>query len=364
MEDLPSPIQPRLLSETAQSDTRCDGTQPSCKTCEVYQDECRYEKPPPISQIVAVAKRLQEAEQTILKLQQALEAQSSPGSNGTNLESPDGASPRSDTLLSTAGTSARIGPRNLSNEPASEELLSDLSLDEHGKISYYGPTSAIHEPASLEPPSTDFQGYEDLPSKPNIRTLLTWNAEEYRPWEEFALSSAAIETGIPRATMSTLLQIHWALDCANVHVGVPACFNARHDHQWPVLFAVSPDCAHAARFHEGPVGEMLICRARLLLGQEIQKPSSIPTVQALLQLSAREIAYGSTSQAWLYSGMAFRMVSDLGLHHNSGKILHLGYLSPEELEIRRRLFGVAISGIRRSAFTWVGHDHTPIWDLA
>jgi hypothetical protein len=83
---------------------------------------------------------------------------------------------------------------------------------------------------------------------------------------------------------------------------------------------------------------MLISRARLLLGSEIQKPSSIPTVQALLQLSARELAYGSISQAWLYSGMAFRMVSDLGLHHSGGKILDLGHLTAEDLEIRRRLF--------------------------
>lgn len=97
-------------------------------------------------------------------------------------------------------------------------------------------------------------------------------------------------------------------------------------------------CGHAARFHDGKIGEALTARARLLLGAEIQKPSSIPTVQGLLQLSARELAFGSTSQAWLYSGMAFRMVSDLGLHHNSGRILSLGYLSPEDLEIRRRLF--------------------------
>lgn len=97
-------------------------------------------------------------------------------------------------------------------------------------------------------------------------------------------------------------------------------------------------CAHAARFQEGTTGDLLISRARLLLGTEIHRPSSIPTVQALLQLSARDLAYGLISQAWLYSGMAFRMVSDLGLHHSSGKILDLGCLTAEDLEIRRRLF--------------------------
>jgi hypothetical protein len=32
------------------------------------------------------------------------------------------------------------------------------------------------------------------------------------------------------------------------------------------------------------------------------------------------------------------MVSDLGLHHSGGKILDLGHLTAEDLEIRRRLF--------------------------
>lgn len=75
-----------------------------------------------------------------------------------------------------------------------------------------------------------------------------------------------------------------------------------------------------------------------MLGTEIQKPSCISSVQALLQLSARDLAFGLTSQAWLYSGMAFRMVSDLGLHHNSGSGLDVGNRNAEDLEIRKRLF--------------------------
>lgn len=97
-------------------------------------------------------------------------------------------------------------------------------------------------------------------------------------------------------------------------------------------------CAHSARFQNRQIGDMLISRARLLLGTEIHRPSSIPTVQALLQLSARDLAFGSISQAWLYSGMAFRMVSDLGLHQSNAKMVELGHLSSEDLEIRRRLF--------------------------
>lgn len=103
-------------------------------------------------------------------------------------------------------------------------------------------------------------------------------------------------------------------------------------------FLLTVLCAHAARFGQSEMRDLLVSRARLLLGTEIHKTSSIPTVQALLQLSARDLAYGSVSQAWLYSGMAFRMVSDLGLHHNHAKLLALGHLTAEDLEIRQRLF--------------------------
>jgi hypothetical protein len=103
-------------------------------------------------------------------------------------------------------------------------------------------------------------------------------------------------------------------------------------------FLLTVLCAHAARFGKGEMKDALISRARLLLGTEIHKPSSIATTQALLQLSARDLAYGSISQAWLYSGMAFRMVTDLGLHHSNAKVLAVGHLTIEDLEIRRRLF--------------------------
>lgn len=45
--------------------TRCDGTLPGCKTCEVYKVVCCYEKPPPMSQIVAMASKLQESERMV-----------------------------------------------------------------------------------------------------------------------------------------------------------------------------------------------------------------------------------------------------------------------------------------------------------
>ena len=100
-------------------------------------------------------------------------------------------------------------------------------------------------------------------------------------------------------------------------------------------FLLTVLCAHAARYDNSDSAEMLGSRACALLGAAIQEPSSIPTVQALLQLSASQLAQGSISQAWIYGGIAFRMATDLGLQHVATQI---NSLSPVDLEVRRRLY--------------------------
>jgi hypothetical protein len=65
--------------------------------------------------------------------------------------------------------------------------------------------------------------------------------------------------------------------------------------------------------------------------------------------------------------MAFRMVTDLGLHHNSGKMLNFSQLSAEDLEIRRRLFwscyfwdkAISLYLGRMPALTELPFDHAP-----
>lgn len=64
----------------------------------------------------------------------------------------------------------------------------------------------------------------------------------------------------------------------------------------------------------------------------------IPTIQTMLLLSARECGQGNRTQAWLYSGMAFRMLDDLGITIDSRKYSDSAQLSDEDIEIRNRLF--------------------------
>ena len=75
------------------------------------------------------------------------------------------------------------------------------------------------------------------------------------------------------------------------------------------------------------------------LFEDVQQGSSkIPTVQALLLLSAQECGRGNRTQAWLYSGMAFRLIDDMGICVDGKRYADASHFSAEEIEIRNRLF--------------------------
>ncbi|GAB1207068.1 hypothetical protein APSETT445_005775 [Aspergillus pseudonomiae] len=163
-----------------------------------------------MSQILAMAKRLQETEQTIAELRVALhEAREA---NLTQhvfpMERHIPNTPSVDTSFDSsshaeASSTTQVTPG--SDMAPEQVLLSDLSLDENGKLCYYGPTSAVHAP----PPAESTNINDSHSSMSDARSLLTSAALESRTWEEFALGNAAIQTDIPRQMISKLLQIHW-----------------------------------------------------------------------------------------------------------------------------------------------------------
>jgi hypothetical protein len=100
-----------------------------------------------MSQIIAMARRLQEAEETIAELKSAIAARPpQPQNVGASVDPTDipvvGERSRGYALPSSSldirHNFDRPPGRSPSKEPLSEELLSDLSLDEHGKASIPG----------------------------------------------------------------------------------------------------------------------------------------------------------------------------------------------------------------------------------
>jgi hypothetical protein len=80
-------------------------------------------------------------------------------------------------------------------------------------------------------------------------------------------------------------------------------------------------------------------RFKTLLGEEMDD-SKITTIQALITVASSLFAIETSakSTAWLYSGIAFRMIIDLGLNVDGVELLKRQKISAEEVECRRRVF--------------------------
>jgi Fungal specific transcription factor domain len=212
------------------------------------------------------------------------------------------------------------------------------------------------------------------------KRVLVQNATQQRQWEDYAIANTAVKTNLPKEISNELLKYHWCW----IHPLFLFVYRPAFTRGMAMVNANSPDApdppyfsetllkvihAHCARFlnhsvhqhqyqilpnQQSPVPvtlsasqfmEKMTHEARVSLGLETLKPSSIPAIQALLQQSAREIVFARSSQGWLYAGMAFRMAFDIGIHLPSDKLqLFVKSLSAEDIEIRKRLFW--------SCYTW------------
>ncbi|KAG0742779.1 hypothetical protein G6F62_005019 [Rhizopus arrhizus] len=104
------------------------------------------------------------------------------------------------------------------------------------------------------------------------------------------------------------------------------------------IYAVASRISTDVRVRSDPAlpetaGDVFFERAKKLLDASYDKPT-LSTVQSLLLLASHQHGTRKSARAWLYSGMAFRMAQDLGLHRNCD---HWN-LSPEECERRKRVF--------------------------
>ena len=103
-------------------------------------------------------------------------------------------------------------------------------------------------------------------------------------------------------------------------------------------------------YRYGPNGDTLSARFQQRFKELLRdtfKYSRITTVQALLVMSASQSALSNCrSVAWLYSGMAYRMIIDLGLHTNRLHSPMSKQASDEENETQRRVFWSAFGEIK------------------
>lgn len=257
----------------------------------------------------------------------------------------------------------------------------DISVDDRGGVTFHNSTSAVHEP----PTDSALLSPGQMPSHPlphddQMKRDLVMNATQQRQIEPYAIANSAVKVNIPKELSLELLKYHWCwIHPLFLFVYRPAFtrgmamidYNSQ-DGRDPPYFSdtlLKVIHAHCARFlnhdvyqqhyqttanGQSPVTQTFSAQdfmqkmtdeARYGLGMDMLQPSSIPTIQALLQQSAREVVFGRSSQAWTFAGIAFRMALDMGIHLPSDRLQSfVKSLTPEDIEIRKRLFW--------SCYTW------------
>lgn len=82
-------------------------------------------------------------------------------------------------------------------------------------------------------------------------------------------------------------------------------------------------------------------RVKELLVSAVDK-SNVTTIQALLVMTRSLFALGEEkSAAWMYAGIAFRMIEDLDMQVEKSSPFTSDQFSDEDIEIRRRVFWAA-----------------------
>ncbi|RDW90211.1 putative C6 transcription factor [Aspergillus mulundensis] len=261
-------------------------------------------------------------------------------------QTPDAAAGTPSSAASTNEASLKSTVSNRKDDEADDDQ--DLSRDfeglkvEHdGRVSFHGPTSLFQLPSgALNPAISNSQLAEQAV---NRKERLVNNA-----WRERAIEQMAT---MPEP-FQYLLDSHWCwiqplfnfvyrpAFTRDMKLNGPYYSDAllhailSHSVRW---CKTEPRISPLLEQYEG--GAVFWHRAVSGLHDSLRDGHvDIPTIQTMLLLSARECGQGNRTQAWLYSGMAFRMLDDLGITIDSRKYSDSAQLSDEDIEIRNRLF--------------------------
>ena len=252
-------------------------------------------------------------------------------------------------------------PGQMSEAPVDTRASSYDATDERGhEMQVYGATSLLHDRDSgafwTTPKSVETES--DTVTKSATQDRLISQAALSAQRETLLYSTPSIAEnidfdGLPADMAMHLLDLHWnRLHLTYLLTYRPAIMNSLLDNGPYVnklllnaIYLQSSLYSNREGLRLDPhdpqsTGMTFYNRFKDLLPQYIDQPT-MPTVVALLLCGACLLPYGKQSAGWVYCGIAYRMMLDLGYHldipsvsENEGKFR----LSPTDAEIRRRVY--------------------------
>jgi hypothetical protein len=217
-----------------------------------------------------------------------------------------------------------------------------LKIDDKGGITYHGPTSLFNLPSDPHKHKPD--SISSIDSDAHRRERLVNNA-----WHQRAMENLS---DIPEP-FQYLLNVHWCWIQPLFNFIYRPAFTRDMQSMGPYYShtLLNAMLSHSIRWGKSDPstkqlldqsydgGAVFAKHARSMLFDELNRGvCTIPTVQTLLLLSAGECGHGNTTQAWIYSGIAFRLIDHLGICVDGQRYPGSVHLTDEEVEIRHRLY--------------------------
>lgn len=335
---------------------KCNGNRPVCTGCRRSGEECIWPTQ------TSAESRLREANARIRHLEASIRSSDRQHEQAASTSPASGAQPGAEPAYTprTNATSARShghsndGSRHAAgaNPDAEGSIWFQVGLGEDGTVIYNGPTSRFHA-GSLEETQLTEASQDTDPRRSHVEILQSQYALMDSVWLPLIAAKPVMNgTGVETTVGMALLDIYWSWlhplhSCVyrpilmmDLALGGPYC----SDFLLLCIFALAarhlPE--QNGNLQNVGKGEHYIARARELLLEEMAAPRpAIATIQGLLILGGRQCAMGRSSEGWLYTGMAIRMMKDIGLHLDITKLASLERWTPAESETRKRLYNSA-----------------------
>ncbi|CEN62016.1 Putative Nitrate assimilation regulatory protein nirA [Aspergillus calidoustus] len=323
-----------------------ESEKPVCANCKTYAQDCIYE---PISETAREAGRGRTTRRkTQQDLSSAAAADVSPQTPGVapNIGDVSQSPVAEDIVPSSTRSNGDLDSGDAAAEP-SPGRVARILVSADGVSSYHGHTSAFFEENNQERPP----GAERRPRMSDdwVERGLVAEAAKQRQMEQLNFNHNKLDfDGVDPDLGMHLLSLHWNRQHHSFLITYRPAFMRDMACNGPYFSKLLLNAIYfgAAKFsprlevRKDPndvrtAGWKYRERVRELLGGALDC-SDITTIQALLVMTNSLFALGDErSAAWLYAGLAFRMLTDLGMHVD---LTSTQRFSDEDLEIRRRTF--------------------------
>ncbi|KAH7324009.1 fungal-specific transcription factor domain-containing protein [Rhexocercosporidium sp. MPI-PUGE-AT-0058] len=318
---------------------KCDNEEPRCTNCKLYGKECQYSELPKRARVSRThVAQLQEENRRLQARLSVAPSNSVPGSHAT-------ASPSTLPNETVEVESAHQADTSMADDDRRSSII-EPSLaapnaqryeGHSSQSSYYGRTSALFDEDSSDRRGARVRGL----ASESTRRQLMGEAAHQRQLETLNYRSGKLDFDgiIPEVGMH-LLSLHWNRQHHSHLITYRPAFMRDMASKGPyfsklLLNAIYfGSCKFSPREDVKGMHTQFRQRVRELLGGALDK-SEITTIQAMLVMTNSLFALGDErSAAWIYAGIAFRMLIDLGAHLDS----QIPKTTEEDLEIRRRVF--------------------------